>query len=62
MSAQELYVRLQLFIVNEKRMLINICDQNDDWIMGRLASLKDIENFLDKLDPEIFPDLGEDEK
>ena len=64
MSAQELYNTLQTLLSEEKKKLETLEKWKgfSDYLLGRLASLQELEKLLDKLDPEIFPDLGEDEK
>lgn len=64
MSAQELYKIIQKFLLGEK-MVVESFERmkgHNDYLLGRWASLVELENLLDKLDPEIFPDLGEDER
>ena len=64
MSAQELYHALQKFLLEEK-MVVEALEKNhghNDYNLGRWTSLMELENLLDKLDPEIFPDPTEDER
>ena len=64
MSAQELYYSIQNFLFEEKKLVESLERQRGQstYLLGRWASLLELEKFLDKLDPEIFPDLTEDEK
>ena len=65
MSAQELYNIINTYIHQEKERVEKkrekIASEND-YFLGRWAVLTTLEYILDKLDPEVFPDLGEDEK
>lgn len=64
MSAQELYKIIQNFLLEEK-MVVESFERmkgHSDYLLGRWASLVELENLLDELDPEIFPDPTEDER
>lgn len=64
MSAQELYTIIQTYINEEKKRIEERREKmatESEYLLGRWADLVTLEHILNGLDPEIFPDLGEDE-